>query len=201
MKLLNVTISLLCIMTAIDSCSIVSGYFRIAWLCLYWLADRNGPMGFFRENETLFNGQVESHRNMILTFVFFCASWSLASTLCGFHFRKRQFLSKGWPLTIWKFACFMCSMRLVIMTWSLVKFHFYLVFELVKTAELFDDTDRITVDILRELYGNGTIGAIPAILIGSLPLNTLIVILMAKVALDTLEWRTLNVSKRIDYFQ
>lgn len=95
----------------------------------------------------------------------------------------------------------MCSMRLVIMTWSLVKFHFYLVFELVKTAELFDDTDRITVDILRELYGNGTIGAIPALLIGSLPLNTLIVILMAKVALDTLEWRTLNVSKRIDYFQ
>lgn len=199
-KTLNLTLILLIFLSCIDIAAIIGGYLKISHFW-YWLADQNlAVLSFFNEDEGLFNGNVEMHRNMIFTFLSFCCAWSIASMVFGFYFKKRQYLTSKWPLFAWKFGCSMLMMRLVVMIWTVYKFHFLLI---PKVLGIFDggeegEDEDLTIEFFKDLYESGTIGLIPLALIVSILLNIFIILLALCVAFKNSDWRRLNVQK---YFE
>lgn len=183
----------------IDFLAILGGYFELPCK-IYWLADAEGFLPFFRDDISIFNRQVELHRDMILVYVFFGATWSCIAVSSIIYFRKRRFVATNWPLAWFKLGTWVMMMRLLKITWSLYKFHFLMMRDVLGEIEEYQDIfedgkSGINWKILMELYENGTIGGIPPILTVSLLLNLIILILSMKIISDTTEWRRLNVTK------
>jgi hypothetical protein len=197
--IVELTTLLLSFQFFIDFLAILGGYFEIPFK-IYWLSDSEGFLPFFRDDISIFNRQVELQRDMILIYVFFCVTWSWVALSSIIYIRKRRFLATNWPLTWFKFGTWALVMRLFKISWALYKFHFVMIRDVLGEIEEYgdvfeDDKSGITWKILMELYDNGTIGFIPAILTGSLLLNLLTLIFSMKIISDTVEWRRLNVSK------
>ena len=201
--IIEVTLVLLILQFLVDLTAIVGGYFELP-LKLYWLSDANGFLPFFRDDIAIFNRQVELHRDMILVFIFFAATWTWISLSSTVYFRKRQFVATNWPLTLFKFGIWAAVMRMFKVIWSMYKFHFLMIPDVLSEFEEYQDVFEdggtgVTWRILFELYKNGTIGPLPAILTGSLVLNLFLLIISTQIISNTTEWRTLNLSKRIYY--
>lgn len=195
-KTLNLTLILLILLSCIDVAAIIGGYLKISHFW-YWLADQNlAVLSFFNEEDGLFNGSVEMHRNIILTFLSFGCAWSISSTIAGFYFKKRQYLASKWPLFAWKFGCLMLMMRLVVMICAVYKFHFLLIPKVLEALEGDSEDEELTLDFFKDLYKSGTIGLIPLALIASILLNILIILLALFVSLKNSDWRRLNVQKQ-----
>lgn len=198
--IIEFTALLLSFQFIIDFIAILGGYFELPWK-LYWISDAEGFLPFFRDDISIFNRQIELQRDMILVHVFFGATWSWVALSSIIYFRKRRFVATNWPLTWFKFGTWALVMRLLKVTWTMYKFHFLMIRDVLGEIEDYQDIFEdgkgggFTWKILLELYENGTIGLIPAVLTGSLLINLINLIISMKIISDTMEWRKLNVSK------
>lgn len=195
----ELTIVLLVLIVAVDLVAIIGGYFELP-LKLYWLADADGFLPFLRDDIPMFSRQVESQRDMILVFIFFGAAWSLMAIASAIYFRKRRFVASNWPLSFFKLGSCVLLMRLFQVAWIVHKFHFSIMLNILEEFDeyqnIFADGGKgITWDVLKELYENGTIGAIPLILTGSIALNVIITLISISIISNTAEWRKLNITK------
>ncbi len=173
----------LVLLNLIDSTAIIGGFFEIPFY--YWYSDANGTLLLFRD-EVLDNYEVSfiGSRNWIITFVYFSAAWTAFAAASTRYFGKRRYGASSWPLNLWKIATFLLIMRIIAMSIVVQKFHHEII-----EFESFDQ--------LINLYTDGIIGLIPAILFLSIILNVAIVIGSILTIMNTSEWYRLNVAKRL----
>lgn len=202
LMIIGFIVTLLLIQFSVDIVAILGGYYEFP-LNTYWLSDANGFVPFFGNISALFNHQVEQHRDTLLNSILFGATWTFTALCNVIYFRKRRFVASKWPLSLVKLSWWVLMMRLVHVGWYMYKFHFTIMREISNEFDedvvLEENGAKITLTILKEMYTNGLIGAIPAILTGSLLLNLAILALILKLTLNTMQWRKLNVSKHYVY--
>lgn len=182
-------IFLLAVLCLIDLLAIIGGYLELPFQ-MYWLASADGFIPLFRDNLDILDRKVQLQRDFIMISVVFGLIWSLCSCSSAVYFRNRRYVASQWPLTLWKFTSVMLALRIMYTIWSMSKFHFSIM------KDFMADIDGVEASF-RELYANGTIGLIPAVLCASIFLNLFVSILSFLSIATTSDWRRLNISKRI----
>lgn len=197
MTLVLVLFILLLFLSVIDISSIFGGYFPSDY-CFYWINDLNsGVIPLFSEDLSIFHDRnIETLRNLILTILGLAASMTVSSMFGLGYFMKRRFMASQWPLALWKLSTFLLGFRFIFVIWIVHKFHYTLLRNILMELEGVEDKDEYEFSSM-QLYGNGTIGIIPAGLIVSLALNFAILLVSMLLIVKTEEWRRLNIKKRV----
>lgn len=188
---------LLLFLSVIDISSIFGGYFPSDYY-FYWINDLNsGVIPMFSEDLSIFHDRsIETLRNLILTILGLAASMTVSSMFGLGYFMKRRFMASQWPLALWKLSTFLLGFRFICVTWIFHKFHYTLLRNILMELEGVEDKDEYEFSVM-QLYGNGTIGIIPAGLLVSLALNFAVLLVSMLLIVKTEEWRRLNIKKRV----
>ena len=190
---------LLVILSFIDISAVISGYFPSeSYYYFYWMNDLNsGVIPLFKEDLSIFfNREIETLRNLILTMVLFAASLTLSSLIGLGHFMKRRFVASQLPLGLWKVSTLLLVLRAIIASFVSHKFHYTLLKSILIELEGIEDKENYIFSV-SELYGNGTIGLIPAGVFASIALNLIVIFLSMSLIIKTEEWRRLNIKRRV----
>ena len=180
MLLLTIFLTLLSI---IDVGAIAGGLFEIPIPFYYWYTDAEGVLLLFRNKDMdISERSFLANRNWIVILSYFSAICSITNFACASRFRMRRYGASQWPLTFWKVATFLMTMRFMSVCIAMYKFHFEMI-------NLDDTADYI------EIYKEGTIGSIPILLLGSIAVNLFVVLRAIKSIYDISEWRRLNIAK------